>query len=71
MAALRVEQSCLACHTTQGYKVGDIIGGISSEAVSYTHLFKVTLLYPLRGKFFCRPRAAAAVTPKGLSLIHI
>lgn len=30
MAALRVEQSCLTCHTTQGYKVGDIIGGISS-----------------------------------------
>ena len=30
MAALRVEQSCLACHTTQGYKEGDIIGGISS-----------------------------------------
>ena len=28
MAALRVEQSCLACHTTQGYKVDDIIGGI-------------------------------------------
>ena len=28
-------------------------------------LFKVILPYPLRGKFFCRPRAAAAVTPKG------
>ena len=34
MAALRVEQSCLACHTTQGYKVGDIIGGISSEVAT-------------------------------------
>ncbi len=31
MAALRVEQSCLNCHSTQGYQVGDIIGGISSE----------------------------------------
>ena len=34
MAALRVEQSCLTCHTTQGYKVGDIIGGISSEVAT-------------------------------------
>ena len=34
MAALRVEQSCLACHTTQGYKVDDIIGGISSEVAT-------------------------------------
>ena len=34
MAALRVEQSCLACHTTQGYKGGDIIGGISSEVAT-------------------------------------
>ena len=34
MAALRVEQSCLACHTTQGYKEGDIIGGISSEVAT-------------------------------------
>ena len=31
LAALRVEQSCLTCHTTEGYKVGNIIGGISSE----------------------------------------
>ena len=34
MAALRVEQSCLACHTAQGYKEGDIIGGISSEVAT-------------------------------------
>ncbi|GFE57305.1 diguanylate cyclase [Geobacter sp. AOG1] len=26
---LFVEQSCLECHTTQGYKVGDVIGAIS------------------------------------------
>lgn len=31
LAARRVEQSCLTCHTPEGYKVGDIIGGISSE----------------------------------------
>lgn len=37
MVALRVEQSCLTCHTTQGYKVGDIIGGISSE-VATSHM---------------------------------
>jgi len=29
MAPLSVEQSCLACHERQGYKVGDIRGGIS------------------------------------------
>lgn len=32
MAPLITEQSCLDCHSHQGYKVGDIIGGIS---VSY------------------------------------
>lgn len=29
MGALKVEQSCLKCHSDQGYKVGDIRGGIS------------------------------------------
>ena len=29
MAPLRAEQSCLECHAEQGYKVGDIRGGIS------------------------------------------
>lgn len=29
IAPLRVEASCLACHAKQGYKVGDIRGGIS------------------------------------------
>jgi diguanylate cyclase (GGDEF)-like protein len=29
MAPLYVEQSCLACHGFQGYKVGDVRGGIS------------------------------------------
>jgi len=29
MGALKTEASCLACHATQGYKVGDIRGGIS------------------------------------------
>jgi signal transduction histidine kinase len=29
MGALKVEQSCLQCHKQQGYKVGDIRGGIS------------------------------------------
>lgn len=29
MAPLTVEQSCLKCHAVQGYKVGDIRGGIS------------------------------------------
>ncbi len=29
MAPLRVEPSCLECHAKQGYKVGDIRGGIS------------------------------------------
>ena len=29
MAPLRIEQACLACHDDQGYKVGDVRGGIS------------------------------------------
>jgi diguanylate cyclase (GGDEF)-like protein len=29
MAPLKVEQSCLSCHAKQGYRVGDIRGGIS------------------------------------------
>lgn len=29
MGAFLVEQSCLACHAKQGYKVGDVRGGIS------------------------------------------
>ena len=29
MAPLRVEESCLQCHAKQGYKLGDIRGGIS------------------------------------------
>jgi diguanylate cyclase (GGDEF)-like protein len=29
MAPLRVEESCLACHGAQGYRVGDVRGGIS------------------------------------------
>ncbi|MDD2663012.1 MAG: DUF3365 domain-containing protein [Dechloromonas sp.] len=28
MAPLRVQQSCLACHAKQGYRIGDIRGGI-------------------------------------------
>ncbi len=31
MAPLKVEKSCLTCHADQGYKVGDIRGGISVE----------------------------------------
>ncbi len=29
MAPLFVEESCLSCHTKQGYKIGDVRGGIS------------------------------------------
>ncbi len=29
MAPLIVEKSCLPCHADQGYKLGDILGGIS------------------------------------------
>ena len=29
MAPLQVEETCLACHARQGYKVGDVRGGIS------------------------------------------
>jgi len=36
MAPLYVEQSCLSCHAKQGYKLGDVRGGLSvSQPASY------------------------------------
>ena len=29
MAPLKVQESCMSCHARQGYKVGDIRGGLS------------------------------------------
>jgi hypothetical protein len=29
MALLLVDESCMKCHAKQGYKIGDIRGGIS------------------------------------------
>ena len=40
MRALLVEQSCLKCHAEQGYKVGDVRGGISAT-VSLTPYLEV------------------------------
>jgi signal transduction histidine kinase/DNA-binding response OmpR family regulator len=34
MGPLKVEERCIPCHTTQGYKYGDIAGGISTQ-ISY------------------------------------
>ncbi len=31
MGSLKVNPSCLQCHTTEGYKVGDVIGGVSVQ----------------------------------------
>jgi len=52
MAPLVAEQGCLKCHATQGYKLGDIRGGISSsipwknyEASINTQTTKVLLGY--------------------------
>jgi len=54
MGALKTEQACLKCHLHQGYKVGDIRGGISVSfdiTDEYTQLeelyedYKQTLIY--------------------------
>ena len=51
MAPLRVDQSCLECHARQGYKIGDIRGGISFtydsqeiQAKLRTNLYLVSIL---------------------------
>lgn len=49
MAPLRVEESCLACHAKQGYRVGDVRGGISvsfsmAEAQAAIHRTRWTVL---------------------------
>ena len=41
ISALRVEERCLGCHEYQGYKVGDIRGGLSIQIpmeYAYTHI---------------------------------
>ncbi len=42
MSPLIVEQSCLKCHAEQGYKIGDIRGGISISVPYEKHLALVT-----------------------------
>jgi signal transduction histidine kinase len=42
MAPLRVEQPCMQCHAQQGYRVGDIRGGIS-VSLPYTPILALTL----------------------------
>lgn len=51
MAPLRVDQSCLECHARQGYKIGEIRGGISFtydsqeiQAKLRTNLYLVSIL---------------------------
>ncbi len=45
MAPLKTEQACLACHDKQGYKEGDVIGGISVTLQFTKHpLFGILLL---------------------------
>lgn len=43
MGALKVEQSCLECHTTQGYSVGDTMGGlrVSIPIDNYLHNMEI------------------------------
>jgi diguanylate cyclase (GGDEF)-like protein len=39
MAPLVVQQSCLPCHDQQGYRVGDVLGGVS-VTLSATHMLQ-------------------------------
>ena len=43
MGALKVEQSCLECHTTQGYNIGDTMGGlrVSIPIDNYLHNMEI------------------------------
>ena len=45
--ALKAEASCLKCHTTQGYRQGDILGGISVSLfdIPSINLFPVLLMH--------------------------
>jgi len=52
MHAMKVEQSCLKCHSQQGYKVGDIRGGISVSVpmekykeIAISHSKKQTIVF--------------------------
>ena len=47
MAPLFVEKQCLKCHAKQGYKVGDIRGGISISfpATVYANVVKTRIFY--------------------------
>lgn len=46
MASLRTEESCLKCHAKQGYKLGDVRGGISISfsASEYTKSVNIQIL---------------------------
>ncbi len=54
MHVMNVENSCLKCHAKQGYKVGDIRGGISCSVpmdkynkIAFSHIFNQVSLYIL------------------------
>ena len=52
MKPLMTEQGCLKCHASQGYKVGDIRGGVSVSvpmeplwAIARTHIVTTVMGY--------------------------
>lgn len=44
MAPLSVEKSCLQCHAKQGYKIGDIRGGISVTLPNFSNRINLSLI---------------------------
>lgn len=44
MGALKVEESCLQCHAHQGYKIGDIRGGLRVSVPTELYTSKVNLI---------------------------
>jgi PAS domain-containing protein len=46
MGAMNVEESCLKCHSHQGYKVGDVRGGISVSVprANYNQIAKSSII---------------------------
>ncbi len=45
MAPLKTKKSCLKCHSKQGYKEGEVIGGISVTSLYFMKIPFLSLLW--------------------------
>ncbi len=72
MHVLKVEQSCLQCHAAQGYKLGDVRGGISSSVplTSYFEIRDENMSGIIVAHFFIWLLGFLAVISLGASLLR-